>query len=88
VVAVFTVGQEWIFKAWKWSSPVDLFTHTCGFAVKFVDDPPMGQVSKWNVNVMGVHRGSRAHMNVTVVYMIWSKLDAWIARNKGGVFAR
>ncbi len=85
MVAVFTTGQEWVFKSWKYPSPVDLFTHTCGFCVRFIDDPSRGPVDTWNVTLMGIHR-NRQHMNVTVVYSFWSKLDAWMERNKPGMF--
>jgi len=27
VVAVFALGQQWQFKGWKWSEPVELFHH-------------------------------------------------------------
>lgn len=27
VVAVVSVGKEWQFKGWKWSTPVELFSH-------------------------------------------------------------
>jgi parafibromin len=27
VVAVFATGQEWQFKRWKWSKPVDIFSN-------------------------------------------------------------
>jgi hypothetical protein len=27
VVAVISIGKDWQFKGWKWSTPVELFSH-------------------------------------------------------------
>uniref|UniRef100_A0A8H7NNZ6 Cell division control protein 73 C-terminal domain-containing protein n=1 Tax=Bionectria ochroleuca TaxID=29856 RepID=A0A8H7NNZ6_BIOOC len=40
VVAVFTTGQTWQFKNYKWSNPNELFKHTLGIYVGWRDDQP------------------------------------------------
>ncbi|KAJ3261511.1 accessory factor associated with RNA polymerase II [Boothiomyces macroporosus] len=54
VVAVFTCGQEWQFKGWKWDKPVDIFSRVLGFSLKFQDEPPSGSLSQWNVKILDV----------------------------------
>ena len=82
VVAVFTAGQTWQFRAWKWDKPIDLFQNVLGFCLKFQDEPPLGQVSSWNVEIMNIHR-SRRYLDQTVVYNFWQKLDAFVAKRMG-----
>ncbi|KAJ3269726.1 hypothetical protein HDV01_001068 [Terramyces sp. JEL0728] len=52
VVAVFTCGQEWQFKGWKWEKPVDIFSKVLGFSLKFQDEPPSGSLAQWNVKIL------------------------------------
>ncbi|KAI8928248.1 RNA pol II accessory factor, Cdc73 family-domain-containing protein [Entophlyctis helioformis] len=54
VVAVFTNGQEWQFRGWKWAKPVDIFHNTLGFALKFQDEPAQGLIPTWKVDVLNV----------------------------------
>jgi parafibromin len=54
VVAVFALGQQWQFKGWKWSEPVELFHHVRGFYLRFDDDGPVDAVKKWNMKVLTV----------------------------------
>lgn len=54
VAIVFTNGQEWQFKGWKWEKPVDVFAHVVGICVKYSDEPAPGSVSSWNVTQLNV----------------------------------
>ncbi|KAA8904880.1 RNA pol II accessory factor, Cdc73 family-domain-containing protein [Sphaerosporella brunnea] len=61
VVAVFTTGQEWQFKGYKWSNPVELFREVKGFYVGWDGDQVAESVKRWGtgVNVLQVERGRR-----------------------------
>jgi hypothetical protein len=54
VVACFASGQEWQFKGWKYTKPVDLFSRIKGFSLKFQDDPSQGMLGQWNVKQLQV----------------------------------
>jgi len=51
-VAVFTTGQQWQFKSYKWSEPAELFRHTLGVYVGFRGDPPPATVKGWGRGVL------------------------------------
>lgn len=40
VVAVFTTGQAWQFKNYRWSNPTELFRHVAGVYLGFRGDQP------------------------------------------------
>ncbi|RDA95064.1 hypothetical protein CP533_2115 [Ophiocordyceps camponoti-saundersi (nom. inval.)] len=52
VVAVFTTGQTWQFKNYKWSTPNELFKHTVGIFVGWRDDEPPDNVRNWGHRVV------------------------------------
>ncbi|KAF8863202.1 CDC73-domain-containing protein [Acephala macrosclerotiorum] len=54
VVAVFTTGQAWQFKSYKWQQPQDLFKHTLGVYVGFRGDQVPDTVRGWGRGVMSV----------------------------------
>lgn len=54
VVACFASGQEWQFKGWKYTKPVDIFSRIKGFSLKFQDDPSQGLLNQWNVKQLQV----------------------------------
>lgn len=54
VVAVFTTGQAWQFKSYKWQQPVDLFRHTLGVYVGWRGDPLPETVRGWGRGVLSV----------------------------------
>ncbi|TDZ61099.1 Cell division control protein 73 [Colletotrichum trifolii] len=58
VVAVFTTGQAWQFKNYKWSNPQDLFRRIMGIYVGWRGDQPPDSVREWGHRVMplGVDR--------------------------------
>jgi parafibromin len=54
VVAVFTTGQAWQFKSYKWQDPLDLFRHTMGVYVGWRGDHPPDTVRRWGRGVLSV----------------------------------
>lgn len=54
VVAVFTTGQTWQFKNYKWQQPADLFRHTLGVHVGWRGEPVPDSVRGWGRGVMSV----------------------------------
>lgn len=52
LVAVFTTGQTWQFKSYKWSSPPELFKHAAGIHVGWSGEDIPAQVKSWG---RGVH---------------------------------
>ncbi|EKD15460.1 uncharacterized protein L3040_001831 [Drepanopeziza brunnea f. sp. 'multigermtubi'] len=51
VVAVFTTGQAWQFKAYKWQNPTELFKHTMGVYVGWRGDQIPDTVKGWGRGV-------------------------------------
>ncbi|EEP77408.1 conserved hypothetical protein [Uncinocarpus reesii 1704] len=51
VVAVFTTGQTWQFKSYKWSSPPDLFKHATGIYVGWRGEEVPRDVKGWGRGV-------------------------------------
>jgi parafibromin len=51
VVAVFTTGQPWQFKNYKWSNPNELFRHVLGVHVGWRGDPVPDNVRNWGHRV-------------------------------------
>ncbi|KAI1977287.1 accessory factor associated with RNA polymerase II [Ophidiomyces ophidiicola] len=51
VVAVFTTGQTWQFKSYKWSSPPDLFKHATGVYVGWRGEDVPRDVKGWGRGV-------------------------------------
>jgi hypothetical protein len=54
VVAVFVQGQEWQFKGWKWSNPVELFHNVLGFHLMRDDREADPKILSWNCKVLKV----------------------------------
>lgn len=51
LVAVFTTGQTWQFKSYKWSSPPELFKHATGIYVGWRGEEPPREVKGWGRGV-------------------------------------
>ncbi|KAJ5363071.1 RNA polymerase II accessory factor Cdc73 [Penicillium brevicompactum] len=51
LVAVFTTGQTWQFKPYKWSSPPELFKHATGVYVGWRGEEVPSQVKGWGRGV-------------------------------------
>lgn len=52
VVAVFTTGQVWQFKSYKWQTPIELFKHTLGVYVGWRGDNLPETVRGWGRGVL------------------------------------
>ncbi|KAF2152047.1 CDC73-domain-containing protein [Myriangium duriaei CBS 260.36] len=52
VVAVFTTGQAWQFKGYKWQHPADLFTHALGVYVGWKGELVPETVKGWGRGVL------------------------------------
>lgn len=78
VVAVFAFGQDWQFRDYKWSQPVDLFHRVRGFHLQYADEGTNPAVAKWNVHVLRIHR-ERRHLDSTTVHEFWTDLDKFMS---------
>jgi parafibromin len=58
LVAVFTTGQSWQFKTYKWSNPPELFRHAAGIYVGMTGEYVPNQITEWGrgVNTFEVAR--------------------------------
>jgi parafibromin len=52
VAAVFTTGQAWQFKSYKWSRPEELFRHVLGVYVGWRGDQVPESIRHWGPNVV------------------------------------
>ncbi|KAI0161150.1 CDC73-domain-containing protein [Hypoxylon sp. FL1284] len=93
VVAVFTTGQSWQFKNYKWSNPAELFRHVLGVFVGWRGEQPPESVRAWGHRVLnvGIDRYKEsAHANLEasrwrdheVVEHIWKTVESNM-RSKG-----
>ncbi|PSS25635.1 hypothetical protein M430DRAFT_134251 [Amorphotheca resinae ATCC 22711] len=90
VVAVFTTGQVWQFKSYKWQHPTELFRHTLGVYVGWRGDQLPDTVRGWGRGVLstqvdkwspGAGAASRWR-DREVVEGIWKAIEDNM-RNKG-----
>ncbi|KAF8244819.1 CDC73-domain-containing protein [Wilcoxina mikolae CBS 423.85] len=83
VVAVFTTGQEWQFRSYRWSNPVELFREVRGFYVGWEGERVPEVVKKWGtgVQVFSVDRGRRFR-DREVCEKFWEGVEKWM-RMKG-----
>ena len=95
VVAVFTTGQSWQFKNYKWSSPNELFRHVPGVFVGWRGEQPPDSIVSWGHRVLnvGIDRwkdslANRAGVDTSrwrdreVVESIWKMIESNM-RSKG-----
>jgi len=83
VVAVFTTGQAWQFKSYKWQQPSDLFRQTLGVYVGWRGDGVPDTVKSWGRNVLTsqvdkYHAGAAASnrwRDREVVEEIWKRIE-------------
>lgn len=85
LVAVFTTGQTWQFKSYKWTSPPELFKHATGIYVGWRGEEAPREVKGWGRGVerfaverwdegRGVH-GAGRWRDREVVEGIWRVVD-------------
>lgn len=85
LVAVFTTGQTWQFKSYKWSSPPDLFKHATGIYVGWRGEEIPSTVKGWGrgVDSFGVERwdekggvnGTGRWRDREIVEGIWTAIE-------------
>ncbi|KAK7397951.1 accessory factor associated with RNA polymerase II [Neonectria punicea] len=84
VVAVFTTGQTWQFKNYKWSDANELFKHTLGIYVGWRGDVAPDNVQGWGHRVLSTgvdrwrgegHDDSRFR-DKEIVEQIWKSIEA------------
>ncbi|KAF2395741.1 RNA polymerase II-associated protein [Trichodelitschia bisporula] len=88
VVAVFTTGQTWQFKPYKWTTPQDLFAHVLGVYVGWAGEPPQAEVRSWghSVKVVSVDKWSPTQGTASrwrdreVVEQIWTAIEESMKR--------
>lgn len=93
VVAVFTTGQSWQFKNYKWPNPSELFGHVLGIHIGWRGEQPPDNVRNWGhrVQCFAVDKwrepgapGADASRfrDREIVDAIWKKIEAGM-RSKG-----
>ncbi|KAL8727183.1 MAG: hypothetical protein Q9166_006220 [cf. Caloplaca sp. 2 TL-2023] len=90
VVAVFTTGQGWQFKGYKWQNPAELFKECLGVYVGWRGEDLPSSVRGWGRGVLSVgvekwNSGQGAGgrwRDREVVEGIWGRVEEWM-RGKG-----
>jgi len=90
VVAVFTTGQQWQFKSYKWQNPPELFSHALGIYVGWRGEQAPQAVKAWGRGVMTTQidkfhaqQGAQArYRDREVVEAIWTAIEESM-RSKG-----
>ena len=90
VVAVFTTGQTWQFKSYKWQNAPDLFKHALGIYVGWRGEDVPATVKGWGRGVVSAQvekwnpaQGTQARWrDKEVVEGIWSRVEDSM-RSKG-----
>ena len=77
VVAVFTTGQTWQFKNYKWQNPAELFAHALGVYVGWRGEVVPDTVKGWGRGVLTVQidKGRERWRDQEVVEDIWSAVE-------------
>ncbi|KAI9833540.1 MAG: accessory factor associated with RNA polymerase II [Phylliscum demangeonii] len=84
VVAVFTTGQAWQFKSYKWQQPPELFRHVLGVYVGWRDDAVPGTVKAWGRGVVTTaidkwyNQGVSRWRDREVVEGIWGNIEEFM----------
>lgn len=78
VVAVFTTGQTWQFRDYKWQNPAELFTHALGVYVGWKGEVVPETVKGWGRGVLTVQidKGTQRWRDREVVEDIWGAIEA------------
>jgi parafibromin len=76
VVAVFTTGQTWQFKNYKWQDPAQLFAHALGVYVGWKGEVVPDSVKGWGRGVLQVQIDKNQRWrDREVVEDIWSAIE-------------
>ncbi|WPG99537.1 Hypothetical protein R9X50_00235400 [Acrodontium crateriforme] len=77
LVAVFTTGQTWQFKNYKWQAPAELFSHALGVYVGWRGDAVPDTVQGWGRGVLTVNidKGMQRWRDREVVEDVWRGIE-------------
>ncbi|ODV87358.1 hypothetical protein CANARDRAFT_26760 [[Candida] arabinofermentans NRRL YB-2248] len=78
VVAVFTTGQEWQFKNYKYSQPNDIFQKYKGFYIHYNGDIVPPKINSWNVQTITIDRNQRFKDRQTSEFL-WESLEKFMS---------
>lgn len=92
VVAVFTTGQAWQFKGYRWTEPSELFSKVLGLYVGWKGDGVPGTVRGWGRGVKGVEiekweggeGGAGRWRDREVVEKLWAEVAEHMRRRGWG----
>ncbi|KAF2264061.1 CDC73-domain-containing protein [Lojkania enalia] len=90
VVAIFTTGQTWQFKSYKYPNPVELFSHYPGIHVGWQGEDPPENVQAWGRGVLSVKvdkwqgTAQGRWRDREVVETIWGKIEEGMRRGGWG----
>lgn len=90
VVAVFTTGQTWQFKNYKWQQPAELFGHALGVYVGWRGEGVPDSVKGWGRGVLsvGIDKGGQRWRDREVVEEVWSAIEMRMRAGGWGKEAR
>ncbi|TKA31436.1 hypothetical protein B0A50_02283 [Salinomyces thailandicus] len=77
LVAVFTTGQTWQFKQYKWTQPAELFSHALGVYVGWKGETIPDSVKGWGRGVMvaQIDKGGQRWRDREVVEEVWRGIE-------------
>jgi parafibromin len=90
VVAVFTTGQAWQFKGYKWQTPQELFNHVLGIYVGWSGEQAPDTVKNWGRGVANVYvekwrgEGVGRWRDREAVEALWGRIEETMRRNGWG----
>ena len=80
--SIYFKGPAWQFKGWNWGGiPTTIFSHVCGFHLKFEDAKLDPNVAKWSVEVLQLSKQKR-HLDKAIFIRLWQKIEQFVIRNK------
>lgn len=86
VVAVFTTGQSWQFKGYRWTEATELFSHMLGVYVGFRGDGVPSTVRNWGrgVRSLEIDKWNGAEQgrwrDREVVEKLWAEIEESMRR--------
>ncbi|PRP81888.1 hypothetical protein PROFUN_08752 [Planoprotostelium fungivorum] len=76
VVGCFVLDNTWQFKSWKWTSPLEIFSHVKGFYVHYEEEKVSDNVKEWNVSQLKVSKQkARKHVSHSAMVTFWDAID-------------
>jgi parafibromin len=91
VVAIFTTGQTWQFKSYKYPNPAELFSHYPGVYVGWQGESAPDSVANWGRGVLTVkvdkwQGGSAGRWrDREVVESIWGRIEEYMRRGSWNI---